>query len=121
MPSQVSRYLPFYLGCETDNGRLIGVTQQFVLTVLENGQIKEDREFSTKLILRKLGNISDEESSELIRMGFSIGRPSGYSFSPNAFLYLLSIHVDLFGLITSGLAIDKESVSHTGKDLSSSL
>lgn len=110
MPSQISHYLPFYMGCDTNKGKLIGITQHFVLTQSENGSISEDREFSIKLFLKKLNKISADEGSELIKLGFSIGRPAGYSFSPRAFLYLLSLHVDLFGLIDSGLAFDRDLI-----------
>ena len=58
------------------------------------------------LYLRQLNDITEEQSKQLIEEGFSIGRPHGYTFSANGFLYLLSLSVDLFGLIKSGLACD---------------
>jgi hypothetical protein len=41
--------------------------------------------------------------------------PSGYKYSPETFLWLLSKHFDLFGLIEAGLAIDKTKLTHEKK------
>jgi hypothetical protein len=74
---------------------------------LENGEIIERsilQEEPVKLPLKKINNLTPEQSAELNNKGFSIGRPSGYSFTPDAILYLLSIRVDLFNLIGRGLA-----------------
>lgn len=110
MLQKIEHYLTLYPGCHTNKGKLIGIRQHIVYTQSENGNITEhdttNAEFFIKPILKKLRNLSGDESSELIKLGFSIGRPLGYSFSPNAFLFLLSLHVDLFGLIESGLATD---------------
>jgi len=109
MLQKIEHYLPLYLGCRTNKGKLIGINKQIVFTQSENGNIVEHDTTQTVFIkpfLKRLNNLSIEQSAELIRMGFSIGRPFGYSFSPNAFLFLLSLHVDLFGLIESGLAVD---------------
>jgi hypothetical protein len=110
MLQKPEHYFPLYLGCHTNKGKLIGINNQIVFTQAENGTIAEHDITETGLFikpfLKRLSNISGEESAELVKMGFSIGRPNGYSFSPNAFLFLLSLHVDLFGLIASGLAID---------------
>ena len=56
------------------------------------------------LYLQHLNDLSEDQSKELIKLGLSIGRPNGYIFSNEAFLYLISLHVDLFGLINSGYA-----------------
>jgi len=110
MLRKIGDYLPLYLGCETNTGKLIGVCHHIVYTQMENGDIAEynitGTEFPVKLFLRKLSDITAAERTELIAMGISIGRPSGYSFSPDAFLFLLSLRVDVFGLIDSGLAFD---------------
>jgi hypothetical protein len=64
------------------------------------------------LYLRKLSDLTHEESVELINKGFNIGRPKGYSFSPDAFLFLITLHVDLFGLIQHGIATDLKLIDH---------
>jgi hypothetical protein len=110
MLRNIEYYLPLYLGCHTNKGKLVGIHEQIIITQSEDGNIlKNDssqKGTAIKPILKKLSNISGNESTELIRLGFNIGRPSGYSFSPNAFMFLLSLHVDLFGLIEAGLAIE---------------
>ncbi len=106
----VELYLPFYIGCQSSLGRLMGLRSPMVFTESEHGDQREHNfladGFQIKLLLRRLNSLSDDQSRQLIAKGFSIGRPKGYSFSPEAFLYLLSLQVDLFGLIDSGLAID---------------
>jgi len=106
----IELYLPFYIGCQTNLGRLTGLCPGKVFTESENGERQEHdslaQGFQIKFFLRRLNSLSDDQSRQLIAKGFSIGRPKGYSFSPEAFLYLLSLHVDLFGLIDSGMAID---------------
>ncbi len=57
-------------------------------------------------LLRKISDLNVEESTELNKKGLSIGRPKGYSFSPEAILYLLGLRIDLFNLIAEGLATD---------------
>lgn len=110
MPMAITQLFAFYLGCKTNHGELIGIRENLIMTKSENGNIMEydteDDEFPVKMQLRKINSLSPEQSVELISKGFSIGRPTGYSFSPAAILFLLSIQVDLFGLIEMGLAID---------------
>jgi len=111
LQEKVEPYLPFYIGCDTNKGKLIGIGKQVVETESEDNQIIvhdiEADDFSVRPRLIRLSSLSGAESQELIRLGFSIGRPKGYSFAPEAFLYLLSLHVDLFGLIDKGLAEEK--------------
>jgi hypothetical protein len=59
---------------------------------------------SVFLYLRRLNELTVEQSKELTQKGLTLGRPNGYTFSNEAFLYLLSLSVDLFGLIGSGYA-----------------
>ncbi len=116
MTKKIEHYLPFYFGCSTNIGKVIGIVNHIVLTESANGAVVQHDTahagFSIKLFLRRLRDISEAESSTLIEKGFSIGRPQGYSFSPDAFLYLLSLQVDLFNLIDSELAIDITNKSH---------
>jgi len=108
--SRLDKCLPLYIGCETDKGKLVGVVKDSLF--IQNGE-QSITEYSRTslgqtlfLHLKKLSDITDEQSQELNKKGFNIGRPSGYTFSNEAFLFLLSLHVDLFGLIASGLAKD---------------
>lgn len=114
MLRNIEYYLPLYLGCHTNKGKLIGIQEHIIITQSENGSILKNnssQEGTTiKPFLRKLSDITVSESTELIRLGFNIGRPAGYSFSPNAFMFLLSLHVDLFGLIDAGLAVEVADV-----------
>lgn len=112
------RCIAFYIGCETNKGRLIGISNGSLLIqskndnrTVENYEI-QDVGTGVLLYLRNLNNLTHEESVELINKGFNIGRPKGYSFSPEAFLYLVKLHVDLFGLIQCGFAKDMKSIEH---------
>ncbi len=110
MSKKIAEYLPFYLGCNTNKGKLLGMNQQVIFIQSALGNIIEEdiekADFFIKPFLKKRHDLSNEESSKLIEKGINIGRPKGYSFSPDAFLYLLSLHVDLFNLIEKGLALD---------------
>lgn len=108
--SRIEECLPLYIGCETNKGKLVGIVKDTLF--VQNGE-HSIAEYSKQSIgqtiflhLQKLSDISDEQSQELNKRGFNIGRPSGYTFSNDAFLFLLSLHVDLFGLINAGLAKD---------------
>jgi hypothetical protein len=79
----------------------------------DGGIIRHDihaSDFSIKPCLKRLNSLTESQSQELIHHGFSIGRPKGYSFPPDAFLYLLSLRVDLFGLIDAGMAEEGQMV-----------
>jgi hypothetical protein len=108
--NQLSKCLHLYLGCNTNKGKFIGIKEDILLI-----QTKEDLidEYTIQnvgntlfLYLRQLSDLTDEQSNQLIKEGFSIGRPHGYTFSNYGFLYLLSLSVDLFGLINAGYAKD---------------
>ena len=101
-------YFHFYIGAQTDSGILVGAgINSCTIQTLDSGHIEMvyTDNFGVRLYLRTLQDLSRDESAELIRKGMSIGRPRGYSFSPEAFLYLLSCRIDLFGLIENNLAI----------------
>jgi len=112
------RCIAFYIGCETNKGRLIGISNESLLIqskddkdTIENYEM-QDLGTEVVLYLRQLNHLSHEQSVELIKNGFNIGRPKGYSFSPEAFLFLVKLHVDLFGLIKHGFAKDLTSIDH---------
>lgn len=108
--SRLEKCIPLYIGCETNKGTFVGMVKDSLF--IQNGE-HTTSEFSKQLLgqtvflhLKRLSDITDEQSQELNKKGFNIGRPSGYTFSNDAFLYLLSLHVDLFGLINAGMAKD---------------
>ena len=110
---QLEKCLFLYLGCETNKGKFVGIRKDILL--IETGE-KLIEEYASDNIgttlfffLRKLNSLTSDESKQLIKEGFSIGRPHGYTFSNHGFLYLLSLNVDLFGLINSGHAKEIEA------------
>ena len=112
---RLDRCLPLYIGCETNKGQLIGIIgdRLFIKEPGKESIVEYHKQVLGKslfLYLQKIGDIADHQSKELIEKGFSIGRPSGYSFSNEAFLYLLSLQVDLFGMIKSGMAKDRNKL-----------
>jgi hypothetical protein len=108
--SRLQNCIPLYVGCETNKGTFIGIVKNSLF--IQNGEhsiteySKQSVGQTVFLHLKRLSDITDEQSQELNKKGFNIGRPSGYTFSNDAFLYLLSLHVDLFGLINAGMAKD---------------
>lgn len=103
-----SKYLSFYIGCKTNKGILAGACDNSLFIKTENEDIKtlevESVGKNLFLYLRPLSDLNAEEVKTLIEKGINIGRPKGYSFSPEAFIFLLSLHIDLFGLIKMGYA-----------------
>ena len=106
----IEDYLHLYLGCDTNNGKLVGINGSDCIILLQTGEIKHeslyDKSQPIKPILKKFSDLNITESAELNKRGISIGQRKGYSFTPDAILYLLSLRVDLFNLIGEGLAID---------------
>ena len=106
---RLDKYIHFYIGCSTNKGKLIGVKPECLLIQSEGEQ--RITEYKTQLLgddiflyLQELGDLSEEQSKELIKRGIAIGRPNGYTFSNEGFFYLICLHVDLFGLIQAGYA-----------------
>ena len=108
--SRLENCIPLYVGCETNKGKFVGIVKDSLF--IQNGEHsiteynKQSLGQTVFLHLKRLSDITDEQSQQLNKKGFNIGRPSGYTFSNDAFLYLLSLHVDLFGLINAGMAKD---------------
>ena len=117
--NDLRKCLHLYLGCNTSKGKFIGVSNDTLLIQTEEKLVEEyniaDIGNTLFLYLRQLSDLSDEQSTKLISSGFSIGRPYGYTFTNYGFLYLISLDVDLFGLINSGFARDIKTISE--KDL----
>lgn len=77
----------------------------------------DDEEYkSVTPILRKLSSMTEEEEKEMIATQDDV-KLDGYpkillkADSGETFRYLLSKHFDLFNLIESGLAIDKDTLT----------
>ncbi|MBA2329753.1 MAG: hypothetical protein H0V91_09050 [Flavisolibacter sp.] len=106
-------FVHLYLGCNSNMGKFVGINKNVLLIQSrENENVEYQKMQLGKelfLYLRKLESLTSNQSKELINQGISIGRPHGYTFSNKGFLYLLSLHVDLFGFIKSGIAKD---ISH---------
>ncbi len=106
---KANEYMHLYIGCDTNLGKLVGVNERKYFIQLANGEIMErglDEKQPAKLLLRKISDLNLAESTELSSKGFSIGRPRGYSFSPEAILYLISLRIDIFNLIANDLSIE---------------
>jgi hypothetical protein len=115
MVNQLGKCLHLYLGCNTNKGKFIGIRKD-ILFIQTKEELMEEYNIQNLgntlfLYLRQLSDLTDEQSNQLIKEGFSIGRPYGYTFTNNGFLYLLSLSVDLFGLINSGFAKDMKTFS----------
>ena len=100
--------LSLYIGCSTNKGRFVGFKER---TLLIEGEDKTIEEFDISnvgdtlfLYLMQLNDLDEVQRKQLVKEGLAIGRPYGYTFSNRGFLYLLSLGVDLFGLIQSGFA-----------------
>lgn len=112
--TRLDKCIHFYVGCNTNKGKLVGVRRDCLLVQPEGESgITEYESWlpgdSVFLYLQQLKDLSEEQSKELVKRGIAIGRPNGYTFSNEGFFYLISLNVDLFGLINSGYArlIDK--------------
>jgi hypothetical protein len=106
---RLDKCIHFYIGCNTNKGKLVGVRLDYLLIQVEGEQ--DITEYDTQLLgdnvflyLQRLSDLNEEQSKELIKRGIAIGRPNGYTFSNEGFFYLISLNVDLFGLINSGYA-----------------
>jgi hypothetical protein len=110
-------YLHLYIGCEGIAETIAKFKTRLVISNhtndMRDGVDLEDAiQHNFKPILRSLSDMTEEEKIELSAL-LEWPEPktvmnNRYSrYSPKIFLYLLSKHFDLFGLIEAGLAIDK--------------
>lgn len=107
---KVEDNLHLYLGCDTNHGKLIGINGSTCFILSQNGEINlvdlKDKSQSIKPILPRFGDMNTNESTELNNRGMSIGQRKGFAFTPDAIIYLLNLCIDIFNLISEGLAID---------------
>lgn len=108
--NQVGKYLHLYIGCNTNKGIFLGIRKNILFIQSEDESTEEydieDLGSTLFLYLKQLSDLTGEQSKQLIKEGLVIGRPHGYTFTNYGFLYLLSLSVDLFGLINAGYARD---------------
>jgi hypothetical protein len=124
---QLNDYIHLYLGCEflyrTKETKLHDWTE-FTKMKLDADQLSvfyrlyENPLCEYKLVLRRLDDMTEEEMEEVWYMSEpkdvlvmnSISRCRKVSLTAERTRYLLSICFDLFGLIDSGLAIDRKTL-----------
>lgn len=112
--TQLKDVLHLYLGCEVKNL----ANETFILTPSLIEAIL-GLNLSFKPILRPLSDMSDNERDKYVHLHSYPKKNSEQSFSNQLTVvdaectaYLLSKHFDLFGLIESGQAIDKTTLSN---------
>jgi hypothetical protein len=115
----IKDYLHLYIGCDVVDeyggnkvGKLVGITPKHGIILHKTEWKLEFHEF--KPILRQLNDMTEEEKVERKRLmnsgtdGVHVVVISVDSFE--SMRYLLSIGMDLFGLIPEGLAIDSKTL-----------
>jgi hypothetical protein len=127
MEKNIKDYLHLYIGCNVQWNKARGFTLTKVNWLFNEFEIDQDESGYTetfnektvheiKPILRPLSDMTEEEChtlgwAYLNSNGNKILNHSPEYLNPEDFKYLLSRGFDLFGLIESGLAIDKSSIT----------
>lgn len=124
----IKNYLHLHLGCEIfkPGTKLISVNiEDDEYTILEddgfNSRVLSLTNTNPKPFLRPLSDITEEELTDVANTLYTLPvekikelvverRIDLIHTTPDVFLYLLSKGFDLFGLIESGLAIDKTKI-----------
>lgn len=120
----IKYYLHLYIGCQAEFTSLGGGKNIMKLTGHDCDYQHADSKWYPKPILRPLSDMTEEEKMEYkakfngmdstnILPEIRAGRLINFhlnSKSPYEVIYLLSKGFDLFGLIESGLAIDKTTL-----------
>lgn len=111
---QIKDYLHLYLGCdcvikgEEEVKKITGIsyddTQRIWWAYFENEENCYAMIDDVAPILRHIGDITNEEKENIEGSDWT---PNGsWEYTPETFKYLLSIGVDLFGLIDEGVAVN---------------
>jgi hypothetical protein len=112
--TDLQKCLHLYLGCTTNKGVFVGIRDKAIFIQTSDNLTEEyciqDIGKTVFLYLRLISNLTNEQSKQLITEGLVIGRPHGYTFTSYGFLYLLSLNVDLFGLINRGVAQELNTI-----------
>lgn len=111
MEKKIEDYINFYLGCECEYMEEIDdIPRIKPLT----GYMIGRGFYWVKPILRRLADLTEDEAKEgnLAAFEFRVIKKEvmSYAFTPNRFVWLLSKHFDLFGLIEAGLALEKSKI-----------
>lgn len=116
MEKKLSDYLHLYLGCAVKHQSFVNPFQLKSISsngILRVGGFDDDVSYNTvveniKLCLRPLSDMTEDEWKDFrLPDTYQEVFKSGKVFKPSEFLQLLKHGFDLFGLIDSGLAIDK--------------
>lgn len=118
----ICQYLHYYIGCEWKVIQQAGEYRSgtYRTDYFNSGLLRElsMQNVQIKPILRKLSSISKNEQKRVDEIYEDMGQPGAFDdvkfqIEVNAQIthYLLSKHFDLFGLIESELAIDKETLN----------
>lgn len=131
MGKDLRDYLPFYFGCEVRTpdrkmggdkihygraGTFIGFTDHTRLHCRIGHRAEPEGQvnvFMLQPVLRNLSDMTDEENrfcNELVNGCPVNDNPNPMYWTPAQFVYLLKQGFDLFGLIESGLAIEKKEL-----------
>lgn len=102
---EIKDVIHLYLGCEVENkkGQRVNLTPMLLAQCLVNKWELETEQW--KPILRNLSDMTEEEKETSGKFNVC----SNFELA-EWFRYLLSKHFDLFNLIESGLAIDKNNL-----------
>jgi len=120
MAKELKDYLHLYLGCavhdlfDDDTKVLYSVCYGENICYLKskNGVIHKRKIEEIEISLRPLSDMTEEEKGNVCGTDWTY-TDGGWEYTPETFLFLLSKHFDLFGLIDGGLAIDKTTLIPT--------
>lgn len=115
----IKDYLHLYLGAKSHCYRFETAIDYNTIDTQVLHDLYTTYYLDAKPILRRLSDMTEEEKLKLYGMGFThnvkglqIEHPKKWpTFKPIQFQYLLSIGIDLFGLIDAELAIDSKALN----------
>jgi hypothetical protein len=88
--TRLDKCVHFYIGCNTNKGKLVGVKKESLLIQAEAEEsiieyFTQVLGSSLFLYLQHLNDVTEAQSKELIKKGIAIGRLNGYTFSNEGF------------------------------------
>src|SRR5438128_7897821 len=118
MEKNIKDYLHFYLGCDVKieksnyylvHNRSVNAGMVITMTPAYLGDFLYTKNAEVKPILRTTQSVTQDEWNNAPKGSLHIGT-DGIFYSPELFLYILNLQVDLFGLIEADLAINKATL-----------